>query len=411
MVDVLNALSTTDHAVVPLVHVDIETGYLTADSVVPLNIPFYVDASIGELEVEVTHVEVITDVTVTLLDPAGGSRAVPCAEQSATEYAEIVCYVQVGDVQAGAWNLQALARPGDEVDLLYRVSGAAKASGSTFAAKLGSVIGETVAYPEPILIQAAVGKELPITGAVVTGLVEAPNSTISSVTLRDDGVAPDHLAADGIYSAVVKYGQDGDYTITVSFDNSAGTARFTDRGVGPHRDPILTPVGENFERFVQFQITVTGWEADDHDDMLERATVLQPDNNSVAGQIDYAGDVDTFVFTVPEGYNSTLIARISGLGLGIDPYVYTFDAERTFELESYLDFVPTSDDYLSVPLQVTGGQVIYVDVLHYNENAAAGLYEVSVGPELTREQASASDKNVQQPPSGKYTIHLPLISR
>jgi hypothetical protein len=408
-IDVLNALSNTDQAVIPLVHVDIKSGYAVADSVSPLTIPFYADSSLGELEVQLAHTRDLADVTVTLVDPAGNSRAVPCAEQSNTQYSEIVCFLKVADVTPGNWSLQALAAAGQQRSVHYRIGGAAKAGVPTFAAKMDAVTGGVAEYPKPIVLRAAVGKSLPIAGAVVTGKIEAPDGTISSVTLRDDGVAPDHLAADGVYAAIAKYGRDGTYNITVSFDNSAGNAEFTDRGGGSHAGVSTTPVGENFERFAEFQVTVSGWEADDHDDLLEKATVLQPDNSIVAGQIDYAGDRDTFVFTVPANYNGTLIVRISGLGLGMDPYVSTFDAERTFELRSYFDYVATSDDYLSMPLGVTGGQVIYVDVSHYDGNATSGLYEISVGPELPVEQSTSSSKI--DPTKGSGSVYLPLIGR
>jgi hypothetical protein len=408
-VDVLNALRSTDQAVIPLVHVAIKSGYAVADSVAPLTIPFYVDSSLGELEVQLTHTRDITDVTVTLLDPAGNTNVVPCAEQASTAYREIVCYLKIAGVVPGTWSLQALAEPDLERSVHYWVGGSAKAGVPTFAAKMDTVIGQVAEYPEPIVLRAAVGKNLPIAGALVTGRIEAPDGTISSVTLRDDGVAPDHLAADGVYAAIVKYGQDGTYNITVSFDNSAGNAQFTDKGGAAHAGVTVTPVGENFERFTEFQVTISGWEADDHNDLLEKATGLQPDNSIVAGQIDYAGDRDTFAFTVPANYNGTLIVRISGLGLGMDPYVYTFDAERTFELESFFDYVATSDDYLSVPLGVTGGQVIYVDVSHYDENATSGLYEISVGPELPREQSTSNSKN--EPTSGAELVYLPLLHR
>jgi hypothetical protein len=408
-VDVLNALSSTDQAVIPLVHIDIKTGYAVADSVAPLTIPFYVDSSLGELEVQLTHTRAITDVTVTLLNPAGSPRAVPCARQSNTEYREVVCYLKIANAVPGTWSLQALAGPNLQRSVHYWVGGAAKAGVPTFAAKMDAMIGEMAEYPEPIVLRAAVGKDLPIARAVVTGKIEAPDGTISSVTLRDDGVAPDDLAADGVYAAIAKYGRDGTYNITVSFDNSAGNAQFTDKGGGSHAGVTVIPVGENFERFTEFQVTVSGWEADDHNDLLEKATVLQPDNSIVAGQIDYAGDLDAFTFTVPANYNGTLIVRISGLGLGMDPYIYTFDAERTFELESYFDYVATSDDYLSMPLRVTGGQVIYVDVSHYDEHATSGLYEISVGPELPREQSTSTSKS--EPTTGTGPIYLPLIRK
>ena len=61
------------------------------------------------------------------------------------------------------------------------------------------------------------------------------NSQISS--FLDDGIAPDKLADDGIYSAIMPYDLPGTYYATVVFDNIDDEAFFTQTGMMDVTDP------------------------------------------------------------------------------------------------------------------------------------------------------------------------------
>jgi hypothetical protein len=326
----------------------------------------------------------------------------------------------VSDPLTGTWTLK-VEIGSDVIDLFYWywVGGAVKDDTSTFGALVESLSGDVVPYPEPILLSAAVGKDFTITGIAVSGTIEAPDGYYDVFTMRDDGVAPDDVADDGVYAALVDYWTEGDHYITVGFDNSAGNAKFTNIGVAFAPNPDgetpateLTPVEENFERFAEIQVSVTNWQEDDHsnwpDDPDWPATVLQTDNTPVAGRIDFADDVDVFEITVPGGYTGTLGLRIDNLGLYMDPYLYIYAADWSWEFDAYLEFVPTSDDFLFVPLSVSPGETLYVEVWHWDWEAAAGVYDVSVGPYLPSDPTAAAAPKAA-PPQTEYFLYLPII--
>lgn len=407
--DLLGALAAHDQAIIPQTHVTLKAGSASADAGSVFTIPIVADASLVELELEISHRGALSDLGVTLLDPAGASRPVPCGEEVSTEYPEVICYLKLA-ASPGTWQLRLQAAQGLSLPFDYAIAGASRQDAAAMAAGVAAVEGETVSYPEPIVIAAAVGKDLPITGARVIGTVEAPDGAVFTVRLLDDGVAPDEVAKDGVYSGIVRYNLDGTYKVTVSFDNSSGAAQYTNLGTEAHtgQEPTLTPVGQNFERITSFQITASGYETDDHQGWPEEATLLTPDNTDVSGQIDYAGDVDAFRVTVPAGYSGKLIVRVAGLGFDMDPFVYITDSIFSFTRLGYFNYVPSGDEYLTIPIQASPGQELYIYLLHYTESAETGVYQISVGPQLVREQASAV---ARVEPLVSPKAYLPMASR
>ncbi len=298
------------------------------------------------------------------------------------------------------------------MDFLYWVTGEAQGDTETYDAQVQLMGDDAIVYPEPVVIGAAVGKELPITDIVVTATIEAPDGTYDVFPLYDDGEAPDDVAGDGVYSGMLDYWQNGEYLITVHFDNSAGAAQFTGKGLTwghgydpDHPIPDLTPVGERFERVAETRVTVTGWQEDDHpdwpDDPEWPATLLTPDNTAVAGKIDFADDADVFEITVPEDYTETLGLRVDNLGLEMDPYLYLYADDGSWAFERYLEFVPTSDDFLFVPLDVEPGTTFYVEVWHWDEEATTGVYNVSAGPWLYSDPLGEVKTG--------HTVYIPIV--
>ncbi len=391
--DLLEALSASDRALFPQVRIALKADSALVDSTAPITVPLVVDASLAELEVTLTHREALGNLTATLIDPAGASRPVTCSAEQDTEFPEVLCYLRVA-ASTGVWQLRLQAAQGLSMPVDYAVSGVSKQDSVALAASVAVVEGKTVNYPEPIVIAASVGTNRPITNARVVGQVEAPDGAVLSVLMLDDGRAPDELAGDGIYSGIVRYHLDGIYNVTVSFDNSAGTAEFTDLSTEAQsgRVPETTPVGANFERVTSFQITASGYESDDHKGWPEEATPLAPDNSDVSGQIDYADDVDAFRVTVPQGYNGELVVRVTGLGFDMDPFVYITDSIFSFARTGYFNYIPSGEDYLTVPLKVTAGQELYIYLQHFSPSADTGVYRISVGPELAREQVTTITK-------------------
>jgi hypothetical protein len=262
-----------------------------------------------------------------------------------------------------------------------------------------------VAYPRPVVLVASASYQTEhIAGAGLTASATAPDGTVRGLALKDDGQAPDVLANDGLYSALLPYDRGGVYTVTAAFDNQAGTAVLTEiaeaHALGPNGEawtPTTTPVSETFTVTASTQVTITGWQPDDHGDSPPAATLLAPDNARVAGRIDRAGDVDVFQVT-PE-ISETLVLRLGSVALGLSPRLRVLAADGTTVLHTF-NLPSQGDEYFLTRLPVEAGVPFYVEVTDQNAGAAGGLYEISIGAPLDtfREQATVS-------------LFLPLIRR
>ena len=196
------------------------------------NYPLVVDSTLGKLNLVVSYNSAQANVTFAALQPDGtNAGAFSCSESAA----ETACLLNIDNPQSGVWTVQAeTAQP--NITLNYRATGAGD-DRLTISASLTSLTGDQVTYPEPFVLVAVLGGEWPIAGATVTAELKQPNGEIAPLTLRDDGVAPDALANDGLYSAIVGYTQEGIHNITVRFDNPAGAAYATESSYAPSIGP------------------------------------------------------------------------------------------------------------------------------------------------------------------------------
>jgi hypothetical protein len=155
-----------------------------------------------------------------------------------------------------------------DVDLEYLVTGLAEDGDFALDTEVESVNGEYLQAPEKIVLEARLFDiNYFVVDVTIFGEVEAPNGTLNSFTMSDDGVAPDDEANDGVYAAEIPYSAPGDYYIVVSFNNNNNLAKFSEAssqfavnpktGVTKAIDPP-TLIGTNFERFAQIQINVIG---------------------------------------------------------------------------------------------------------------------------------------------------------
>jgi hypothetical protein len=390
------ALRLTDQTTVPDQEVMLVYDEWYIDEENPIYVPVVVDASLYEVEFEVTYFGEPLSTTVELVDPFGDVYEMDLNEDCETwgegEDAETTCYVAFeGDVH-GDWELNITAT--EELYVMYFAGAWAAEGAPTYHATCEAVGRDVVAYPDPIIVQAAVNREYPIAGLYTVGWVYGPEGDVLEVDFRDDGVAPDTLADDGIYSAYVDYLGDGEHWITVQFDNYDEEAFYTDRGVTVHEPQDLPEITENFNRYAEVQVLVNGWQEDDHTDWPDDpdwpATALPVDNTPVSGRIDFADDADIFQITVPADYaGDTLAVRINRLGLEMDPYVFVYAADYAWEFEHYLEFYPDSDDLLFFPVSITPGETFYVEVWHYDEEAETGVYQISAGPHLWSDPVAA----------------------
>lgn len=371
-------------------------------------IPVTADPSLANLNFRIGYYGEPVSATLTVLDPLETphpiNTATDCTTTGIGADAETVCEVSYPSV-AGYWAIEAHAV--SDVYVVYYVSAVAAPGQSTYDAVINGMGESTVAYPQPIVVEATASRDFPIAGLGAVGWAYEPDGSWSPVEFHDDGIAPDRIADDGIYSAYVDYKQDGEHWVTVHFDNHAEVGYYTDRGLMTTGEQTYPAITEDFERYAEYQVTVSGWQDDDHadwpDDPNWPATPLSLDNVPAHGRIDYANDVDVFAITVPNGYTQTLGVRINHLGLGMDPYVYVYAADYSWEFERYIDYEPTSDDQLFFPVDVTPGVTFYVEVWHYSEDADTGTYDVSAGQYLSSDPI-AQDKIM-------YKVYLPLVVR
>lgn len=290
---------------------------------------------------------------------------------------------------------QALAR--DRLNISWIETRARnKENGFGYQAHVNSMNGEEVTYPEPVLLVAQAAQVDPIAKAGVAASVVAPNNSTTSVTLKDDGIAPDVLANDGFYSGYMPYNQAGAHQVTVTFNNDAGTAETTQSGyaitVGPNGEigtPQSNPVNENFNVTGRTTVVILEVKPDDHGNAPSQSTPLTPDNSSLPGKIDYADDVD--VFEIVATRTGTLWVRVTNMAFGMDPQLHLYQADGTTLITAVdLTTQATEWGYLLVDIPVTANETIYAAVSHRDSTAKGGLYTISAGELLVNEIADSA---------------------
>ena len=360
--------------------VGLTTEQTTVRATAPFSFPIHVDSTLDRLDVVVTHIGPPSAVDLTLLDPSGNRSNPPACTVSG---AETVCHFRIDVPSPGGWTLQATATTSD-VPLTYRASGG---SGDviTYAASVTALTGDVVQYPEPIVLLAVLGRELPISGAAVNATIQRPDGTVTSFPMVDNGVAPDAEANDGLYSAILGYTESGTHSITVQFDNRAGSAQLTYLGLQPSVGengvavpvPASVPIRENFERFARIQVNPVNVRADDHGNTPLDATTLPTDNTDIPGRIDYPNDLD--VFAVHASGSGELVLRVSNLALGMDPKLRILASDTTTVLaEADVSTSGTDKGYLAVSLTVAAGEMVFAEVSHRSAGSQ-GTYEISAG--------------------------------
>jgi predicted secreted protein len=255
----------------------------------------------------------MASVTLTLVDPAGNSHPfsnTDCdtvGEGQGKDFQQTSCQLMLDSPSSGMWTLK-VASSQPQLDFSYRVNGLPTNNDATLFASVESINGEELEYPQPLLLTASVGKDQAITGVGITAEVTLPNGSVQDLIFRDDGIAPDIDANDGRYTAQLDYTMSGDYSITVSFNNNAGTAKFSNYGISYVPDPTgkipdrrLVPLGENFERVAAVQVTVM--------DVPAKLTTTTGELILIEGQDDgktvelHKGDKLTVMLTDPSLYS------------------------------------------------------------------------------------------------------------
>jgi VCBS repeat-containing protein len=291
---------------------------------------------------------------------------------------------------SGDWILSAINTGGSDSTVDFNAAGEPSDQGS-YNVTVEGATGNSIAYPEPIILTTAITRDNMITGVNVVASITDPFNQVSTFSMVDDGTNGDGISGDGIYSAIIGYNSNGLHQIEVQVDNLSGNASFTTTGIlTPRLDgtqpatPPLVAITENFFRVSKTSLIVEGVPLTDGNDSSNTASVLTIDNSETGGQIDQAGDVDFFR---ADGIDTTsdFVVRVSGLSLGMMPAVTIFGADGNTELitRATLQSNPSTSGYLYIPLPTTQLEsTMFVGIEHEDVNVSLGGYQVSAGTPL-----------------------------
>lgn len=351
---------------------------------------FPVDAKLDRLDVNVFASQTSSFMGIHLTDPIG--RIIPpklvSDAGSTSSY-----YYNVTEPMVGEWVLNAQS---SGVQTLVEVSAAGLPDERTFALSLSSVHGNVLQYPTPMLLKAVLSNSLGVKKAEVFGLMEAPNGQTSLIEFRDDGVVPDPIAGDGMYSALFNYSGDGTYHLKATADNELDTAFITYSGT--HLSPMLgaqdgqspEPLGDirvgfDFVRTENLSILVTG-SGDEFQELI-----AEPDNTEVKGMIDFAGDVDMISFRTPPGIDPiALVCRVTNMSPGFKPILEVFDAFGERLIKQSLSDGTTTAGYLAFEFFGDPDTEYFASIRSARSNSEGDLYAFSVGPSLISDEPRAA---------------------
>jgi hypothetical protein len=311
---------------------------------------------------------------------------------------ETLCKVSAEIAVSGLWQLKIKALAAI-MPLTIRVSGLMQEGQIPLTASVASLSGEAISYPEPITLAASVVSDSPLTGVNLLATIEAPDGSIETFSMKDDGVAPDAYAGDGVYSAVLDYEMSGSYSITVKFDNESGTAQKTYVGYAPSLGPdgeyipLPDPVAysENFLRMSRIEIQTANVKDDDHGNYPSKATGLSLDNTGIPGKIDYDADVD--VFRIQSENSGTYLLRVSNLALGMNPHVRLLaeDGQAVLKEINLSDF-QDDEQYMFLRLDMKENEVVFAEVTH-QDPTGRGTYLISSGSQLPIENITTGNSS------------------
>ncbi|MEY3218971.1 MAG: hypothetical protein RIT27_328 [Pseudomonadota bacterium] len=226
---------------------------------------FYVDEGVGRINFKATYTGEIKDATLTLTDPNANSFVLPadfCQTTNESLVKETVCGATVDYINRGNWHLMVKANRAN-LDFNYHLQGVAKDNDKIIYASVEAAGSEKVTFPQPLLVTASIGNAAPITDLTISAVLETPDGRKQPFVLRDDGVAPDNEANDGMYLGKVNYTMNGLHKIHVHFSNPDNKAKFTNKGVTYYAVPPVgvspfTDVNIPFTRLATAEINISG---------------------------------------------------------------------------------------------------------------------------------------------------------
>ena len=251
---------------------------------------------------------------------------------------------------------------------------------NTYLTNIHSATSRVVSYPERLIISADLSQDMPIARSAVDAQVKRPDGSIATLSLHDDGVAPDGLADDGTYTGVLNYSADGAYLVQVGFNNSLGTAQLTSRALLGKETPVTIPISGQFTSVARTQLFVEGVKADDYGNSVVAATLLPADWTGLPGRLEMLADFD--VFRIEPRSTGTFDFVLRDLGGGINPRLRILGSDgSTVLVNATMATHGTPDGRLKVTIPATNGKVIYAEVSDVG-GASGGFYRIVCGISL-----------------------------
>lgn len=364
-----------------------------------------VDSGIANLSLFFSHSGNVDDIAFEIYDANDDllTVAVDCiALSSGVSCSANIDETQITAAEFGQWSVNVLNAATYELDVSFNASGEPSANG-TFNVTVEGVDGNSIAYPELMILTTAITKDRAVTGVNVSASIVDPYGVETQIQMTDDGTSGDGTANDGIYSAIVGYQTNGLYQVSVFVDNNELNAQFSDVGLlTPTVDgsqptaPVLPAIQENFYRVSKASLVVSDVPYSDGDDSVYYANQLTPDNTGFDSQINSDGDVDYFV---AEGVDITqpIFVRVTNLSLDMQPKlnVFTSDGVTPIVTDATLTDSISATGYLYKEIEASSLTTeLYFRVEHEDSTATQGGYEISLGSKLNTDVPPNSPPDV-----------------
>ena len=232
-------------------------------------------------------------------------------------------------------------------------------------------------YPEPIGIIATVAGPEPVIGAEVVAQVTLPvSASVIDISLKDNGVSPDHVPNDGVYAAVFpSYSEEGNYQFRVIVSNPNGNAMLDTSGAlekGTDKPPVSLPA---FQR----EVSSLKWASGVAELPKDPANAIQlpTDNTLVWGAIGNDEDVVWYKFDAVK--ETTYFIQTSNLVSYDQSTMATlmtlYDSDASTEIASNSHYSGTNVSYLEWIASDEG--TYFVKVQH--ASPGTGAFGITVG--------------------------------
>lgn len=355
-----------------------------------------VDSGLDNINIFVNHNADAADVGLTLLDSTGAQVTgvtFDCIETSGT----LSCSVNITNAQisthgTGSWQLQVTnLNDASTLNAAVNVSAEPSLAGS-YTVSVEGVAGNSVTYPEPMIITTAITKDKLITGANVLATITDPNQSQTDLEMFDNGLKGDAVASDGIYSVIAPYNENGIYQVEVHVNNNDSNAVYTTTGLltatldgSVPAIEALPTIDENFVRITKTSLVVDDVPSyGDGNDSLYRSEDLEPTNAGMAGVVDSADDQDFYEMSNID-VTKDLVVRVADLSLGMKPNLslYKSDGSTIIKENITLDTNPSKTGYVYYKINKADLESnVYAVIKHEDSTATTGGYQISAGEPL-----------------------------